>query len=124
MVETLKILTAASKLVIELRRLTNVLPPEEDFMLVPVMRDEVLGILENIALGSAGFNPVDRYRFLMAAKHYIDSLHSRIVLCRATGLFTKSDCSLLESRQEILKGYLIENIHRLKDDILDPSNPW
>ncbi|HDS29618.1 MAG TPA: four helix bundle protein, partial [Firmicutes bacterium] len=52
------ILTLATDFATDLFRRTASFPPEEQFVTVPMLRDDALSVIENTALGMAGYHPI------------------------------------------------------------------
>jgi four helix bundle protein len=102
-----RILEAASALALEIERTTISFPPDEKLVLAPAIRDEMLSILENIALGMAPFHPIDRIRFLARATQHLDYLHGQLVLCKTTKILDWKTQDKLTEIERILREQLI-----------------
>jgi four helix bundle protein len=103
-------LAIASELAIELRKAIDHFPPEEKFVLVSFIRDEMLSVIENLALGTARYHPIDQYRYLVRASKSLELLHSRFAICRTTGYICKEDMKLIEWKHDVLRTHLTEMI--------------
>jgi hypothetical protein len=110
-------LAMAAQISTEIRRLTLHMPPDEDFMMVPILRDEAFGLIENLAMGSAGYHPVDRFRFYVRARKNLDQLNAKLVVCRATGLLCRADTATIDAKSKTLKQYMDSMIIALKNEI-------
>lgn len=101
-----RILEAACALAMEIERTTISFPDDEKVVLAPAMRDEMLSVLENIALGMAPFHPIDRIRFLARAMNHLDYLHGQLVLCKTTKIVDWKTQDRLAEIEKILREQL------------------
>ena len=84
--EQYKTLRSAGELVVDVYDLTERFPPEEKFVMVPLLRDTALSVFENISLGLAGFHPNQRMQLLLRTRRHLEELHARFALCHKLGL--------------------------------------
>jgi four helix bundle protein len=121
-----QLLTLATDLASEVFRRTASFPQEEQYVMVPMLRDDALSVIENTALGMAGYHPIDRFRLLIRSRQALEDLHGRLVMCRTINLLSPADLYSLETKYDALHKQLVSIIEALQSAVqhLPPSSTW
>ena len=125
MTRSYKLVIIASELALQLRRIIHLFPQDENY-LHDIIRDDMFTVVEYVALASAGYHPIDQFRFFMRAKKHLENLRGHTVLCRAANLMSQGQCKDFDRLYGILRAKLIYQIEALQRAIqnLPPSSMW
>ena len=102
----LRTVRSASELVTSVSRLTRRFPPEEQYVMVPMLHDLVLTILENTALGMARLEHGSRYIALANAIASLNDLVSRFTLVKAIADLSDEDLKDVKLKCDVLRHQL------------------
>ena len=121
-----QLVTLAVDFASEVFRRISSFPEEERYVTIPMLRDDALALIENIALGMAGYHPIDRFRLLVRARKASEDLYGRLVMCRTIDLLTPADMLVLETKYQAIHKQLLNIIEALQRAVqnLPPSSIW
>ena len=120
----LRTVKSASEIVCLITRLTDRFPEEEQYVMVPVLRDTALTILENTAIGMARLDHGYRYIALTNAITALGNLNSKFILCKRIAVMTDKDIDDLKLKCDILKHQLSVAINNAEFLPFEPLNQF
>ena len=110
----LEVVRTAGELAVDVNILTAKFPPEDQHVMVPILRDHALTVIEQIALGTAQYRSDYRLNLLRGAITSLKGLSSRLALCRSIGLVPTDKHALLDHKISTLSKLLAEAIESIR----------
>jgi len=120
----LRTVKSASELVTSVSRLTRRFPAEEQYVMVPMLRDIALTILENTALGMARLEHGSRYIALANAIASLNELISRFTLIKAIADLSDEDLKDVKLKCDVLRHQLDVAVKNTEFVITEPPNRY
>ncbi|MFH1676177.1 MAG: four helix bundle protein [bacterium] len=118
--EQFKTLRSAGEMLVSVYGLTERFPPEEKYVMVPLLRDTALSVFEDISFGLAGIHPNHRMQFLLRTRRHLEELHARFALCHSLGLLNDGTYSEFMNRYSLFRSELSELLKDLRDHNSEP----
>ncbi len=117
----LQIVRSAAELADIIHRVTDTFPEEEQYVMVPVLRDAALSVLEYASLGMARYDTPYRYVLLSKALMSLNELSSHFILCKNIGVMSRQRYKELVDTGATLR----DQIMNVMKDIghVDPDEP-
>jgi len=103
----LQLIRSAAELARLINRLTENFPPEEQYVMVPMLRDTALTVLEYAALGMARYDIPDRCMLLSRALVSLNELSSHFILCKTIGVMSPSTYQEILDSADLLRSQLM-----------------
>ncbi len=94
----LKAWQLATRLVVDLYRITGRFPRHETFGLTAQCRRAAVSVVSNIAEGSGRGTPADFRRFILVARGSLHELRAQMHIARELDFLSQSDHEILEQR--------------------------
>jgi four helix bundle protein len=120
----LQMVRSAAELADAIFRLTENFPPEEQYVMVPTLRDTSLTILEYASLGMARYDSPYRYILLSRALVSLNELSSHFVLCKRIGLMSRDSYKELTDTAMTLRDQLLSAIQSVGQADPDLTPPF
>jgi len=99
----LQLVKTASEITSATCTLTRNFPEDEQYILVPTVRDHCFSILENASLGMARFDVASRQNFLTQAIIGIGELKASYNLCKSLDLISSDQHHALIEKTQVLR---------------------
>jgi four helix bundle protein len=114
MQEAMEIVLEATELTGEVYRFTDEFPDEEKYLMIPVLRDNVLTILENTFLGISKTDISGKLQLLSKAVLSLNELNNRFILCKTVGLVTSTQHNSIHEKTGRLRKLLLYVMNEFK----------
>lgn len=94
----LKVWQLATRMVVELYRVTSRFPKQEMFGLTAQCRRAAVSVVSNIAEGSGRGTPADFRRYILVARGSLHELRAQMHIARELDYLTQNEHQMLEQR--------------------------